>query len=44
LIAAVWLHQTPPVTAVPGLLLLVTGIAVVVTGRDRRTEPSLPVE
>lgn len=44
LIAAVWLHQTPPATAVPGLLLLLAGITVVVTGRDRHTEPSLPVE
>ena len=44
LIAAVWLHQTPPITAVPGLLLLLVGIAVVVSGRDRPAQPSLPVE
>jgi drug/metabolite transporter (DMT)-like permease len=44
LIAAVWLHQTPHATAVPGLVLLFLGVALVVTARQRGTEPSVPVE
>jgi drug/metabolite transporter (DMT)-like permease len=44
LIAAIWLHQTPRATAVPGLVLLLLGIALVVTARQRGTEPSVPVE
>ena len=44
LLAALFLHQSPPATAVPGLLLLLAGIGVVIAGRDRRTEPSVPVE
>jgi drug/metabolite transporter (DMT)-like permease len=44
LVAAVWLHQTPPATALPGLLMLLAGVAVVVAARDRRTAPSVPVE
>ncbi|HVQ96861.1 MAG TPA: DMT family transporter [Mycobacteriales bacterium] len=35
LIAAVWLHQVPAVTAIPGLLLLLAGIAVVVSAGTR---------
>jgi drug/metabolite transporter (DMT)-like permease len=44
LLAAVWLHQTPPATAVPGLVLLLTGLALVITARERGTEVSVPVE
>jgi drug/metabolite transporter (DMT)-like permease len=44
LIALVWLHQHPPVGAVPGLALLVAGVAVVVTTRTRRVEPAIAVE
>jgi drug/metabolite transporter (DMT)-like permease len=44
LLAAVWLHQTPPATALPGLVLLLAGIAAVVAARQRGTEPSVPVE
>jgi drug/metabolite transporter (DMT)-like permease len=44
LIAAVWLGQTPHTAAVPGLLLLLAGVATVVTARDRRTPPALPAE
>ena len=44
LIAAIWLHQTPRATAVPGLVVLFLGIALVVTSRQRGTEPSVPVE
>lgn len=44
LIAAVWLHQTPRATAVPGLLVLLAGIAVVVATRERGSTPSVPVE
>jgi drug/metabolite transporter (DMT)-like permease len=34
-IAAVWLHQVPPVTAVPGLAVLLAGLAVVVAAGSR---------
>jgi drug/metabolite transporter (DMT)-like permease len=44
LVAAVWLGQTPPASAVPGLLTLLAGVGVVVAARDRRTAPSVPVE
>src|SRR5439155_22744814 len=44
LIAAVWLHQTPHWTAIPGLVLLLVGIGVVVAARERGTEASVPVE
>jgi len=44
LVAAVFLGQTPPVTALPGLAMLLAGIAFVVAARDRRTAPSVPVE
>jgi len=44
LVAAVFLGQTPPLSALPGLAMLLAGIAVVVAARDRRTAPSLPVE
>jgi len=44
LLAAVWLHQTPRATAVPGLLLLLAGIAVVIAARQRGAEPAVPVE
>lgn len=43
-IAAIWLHQTPRATAVPGLLLLLVGIGVVIATRGRGTEVSVPVE
>ncbi|HEY3632390.1 MAG TPA: DMT family transporter [Jatrophihabitantaceae bacterium] len=33
LVAYVWLHQRPPWTALPGLLLLLGGLALVVRGR-----------
>jgi drug/metabolite transporter (DMT)-like permease len=35
LIAAVWLHQTPPIWAAPGLVLLFAGLIVVVRSGDR---------
>jgi drug/metabolite transporter (DMT)-like permease len=44
LLAAVWLGQTPHAGAVPGLLLILAGVAMVVAGRDRRTPPAVPVE
>lgn len=44
LLAAVWLHQTPRATAVPGLLLLLAGISVVIAAQQRGTEPAVPVE
>jgi drug/metabolite transporter (DMT)-like permease len=39
LIAAFWLHQRPPASAVPGLVLLLVGLVVVVRARDRAAEP-----
>jgi len=39
LIAAVWLHQVPPASAVPGLVLLLAGLIVVVRSGDRTAEP-----
>ena len=44
LLAAVFLHQTPGASALPGLALLMAGIAVVIAGRGRGAEPSLPTE
>lgn len=43
LIAGLWLGQVPPVSAVPGLVLLLAGIAVVVRyGRTRPVESDVP--
>jgi drug/metabolite transporter (DMT)-like permease len=44
LIAALWLHQTPHAAAIPGLVVLLLGIAIVIASRDRATEPALPAE
>jgi drug/metabolite transporter (DMT)-like permease len=44
LLAAVWLGQTPHAGAVPGLLLILAGVAVVIASRDRRTPPAIPAE
>jgi drug/metabolite transporter (DMT)-like permease len=44
LLAALFLHQTPGATALPGLVLLVAGIAIVIAVRGRGVEPSVPVE
>jgi len=44
LIALVWLGQHPPVAAVPGLLLLLVGVATVITGSVRGAAPAVPVE
>jgi drug/metabolite transporter (DMT)-like permease len=41
LIAAVWLHQRPPASAIPGLLLLLAGLVVVVRSRSRDPVPDL---
>jgi len=43
-IAAIWLHQTPPAGTIPGLLLLLGGLAVVLTTRNRDAAPAVPVE
>lgn len=40
LLAAVWLHQIPPLTALPGLLLLLAGIGLVIRAGAR----AVPVE
>jgi drug/metabolite transporter (DMT)-like permease len=39
-IAAIWLHQLPPVTAVPGILVLLAGLALVIRAGAR----AIPVE
>jgi drug/metabolite transporter (DMT)-like permease len=39
LIAALWLHQVPPASAVPGLVLLLAGLMVVIRAGDRSAEP-----
>lgn len=39
LIAAVFLDQTPPATAIPAALLLLAGVYVVVRSENRRTAP-----
>jgi drug/metabolite transporter (DMT)-like permease len=44
LIAALFLHQTPHASAVPGLALLLGGLGLVTATRDRRTAASVPVE
>jgi drug/metabolite transporter (DMT)-like permease len=33
IVAAVWLHQSPPVLAIPGMVLLLAGVVVVVRAR-----------
>lgn len=43
-IAALWLGQTPPLAALPAVLLLLVGIGVVVGARTPAQEPSVPVE
>jgi len=44
LLAAAFLHQTPGKSAIPGLALLVAGIALVVAARGRGAEPPEPVD
>jgi drug/metabolite transporter (DMT)-like permease len=41
LIAWAWLDQVPPLLAVPGLLLLLVGVAVV-AAKDRKVTPQPP--
>jgi drug/metabolite transporter (DMT)-like permease len=40
LIAAVWLHQLPPVSALPGIVVLLVGLAIVIRAGAR----AIPVE
>ena len=44
LIAAVFLGQTPPLMALPAAVLLLAGLAIVISASSRATEPSVPVE
>jgi drug/metabolite transporter (DMT)-like permease len=44
LIAAVWLHQQPHAAAIPGLALLLVGVALITASRDRAAEPTAPAE
>jgi drug/metabolite transporter (DMT)-like permease len=41
LVAWAWLNQVPPLLAVPGLVLLLVGVAIVAT-RDRKVTPEAP--
>jgi drug/metabolite transporter (DMT)-like permease len=43
-IAALWLHQHPPGGIIPGLVVLLAGIALVIAGRERTVEPAVPAE
>ena len=43
-IAAVFLGQVPPVAALPAAFLLLTGLAIVVSGRPDDVEPAIPAE
>jgi drug/metabolite transporter (DMT)-like permease len=44
LIAAAWLGQVPPPAVVPAALLLLVGLAVVVSARPEDVEPAIPAE
>ena len=44
LLAALFLQQTPGRTALPGLVLLVAGIALVIAARGRGAEPPVPMD
>lgn len=43
-IAAAWLGQVPPLAAVPAALLLLLGLAIVVSDRPPDVEPAIPAE
>jgi drug/metabolite transporter (DMT)-like permease len=43
-IAAIWLGQTPPLAAVPAALLLLAGIAIVISSRPRDTQPTIAAD
>jgi drug/metabolite transporter (DMT)-like permease len=44
IIAAVWLGQLPPAGVIPASMLLLAGIALVVTGQGHDVPPSIPAE
>ena len=44
LIAAIWLHQHPHALAIPGLVLIIAGVAAVISTRDRAVAPAVPAE
>jgi drug/metabolite transporter (DMT)-like permease len=44
LLAAWWLGQTPPLAALPALMLMLAGIAIVIRTGARGTEPTLTGE
>ena len=44
ILAAIWLHQSLEVLAIPALLLLLAGLAIVVSSGSRATPPVLPTE
>ena len=43
IVAWVALHQHPPLAVLPGVALLLAGLAVVVSGRTPGTPPAVPV-
>ena len=44
IIAAIWLGQTPPVAAVPAALLLLVGLGLVISAREKDAEGAIPAE
>lgn len=44
LIAAIWLDQTPPLAAIPAALLLLLGLGIVISARDKDAEGAIPAE
>ena len=43
-IAAIYLGQTPPLAALPAALLLLVGIAIVISSRPRDVEPTIAAD
>jgi drug/metabolite transporter (DMT)-like permease len=43
-IAAIYLGQTPPLAAVPAALLLLSGIAMVISSRPRDVQPTVAAD
>lgn len=43
-IAAIWLGQTPPLAAIPAAVLLLIGLGLVVSAREKDAEGAIPAE
>jgi hypothetical protein len=44
IIAAIWLGQTPPLAAVPAAVLLLVGLGLVISSRDKDAAGAIPAE